>query len=116
MKEREYTGTSSAPDAADLAPVQDSEPLPLPATAIALAGKARDLLALRDAVVEAASVGTGLWLSYIFVFVYLFIAVGSITHYDLFLGRRVSLPFLQVDLPLLGFFWLGPAIFLIVHA
>jgi hypothetical protein len=116
MKEREYTGTASAPDAADLAPVQDSEPLPLPATAIALAGKARDLLALRDAVVEAASVGTGLWLSYIFVFVYLFIAVGSITHYDLFLGRRVSLPFLQVDLPLLGFFWLGPAIFLIVHA
>lgn len=115
MEEREYTGTASAPDAAgDFAP--DSEPLQLPATAIALAGKARDLLALRDAVVDAASVGTGLWLSYLFVFVYLFIAVGSITHYDLFLGSRVSLPFLQLNLPLLGFFWLGPAIFLIVHA
>jgi hypothetical protein len=32
------------------------------------------------------------------------------------LERPVKLPFLSVDLPLLGFFWLGPAIFLIVHA
>src|SRR5947208_999672 len=31
--------------------------------------------------------------------------------------RKVrQLPFLNVDLPLLGFFWLGPLIFLIVHA
>jgi hypothetical protein len=39
-----------------------------------------------------------------------------VTHRDLFLESPVKLPFLNVDLPLLGFFVLGPAIFLIVHA
>jgi Pentapeptide repeats (8 copies) len=91
-------------------------PPPLPPTAEALAGKAKDLEALRDAVVDAASVGAGLWFSYLFVLFYLLIAVGSVTHRDLFLESPIRLPFLNVDLPLLGFFWLGPAIFLIVHA
>jgi len=80
------------------------------------ASTARDLLALRDSVVDAASIGGGLWFSYIFVLLYLLIAVGSVTHRDLFLESPVKLPFFQVDLPLLGFFWLGPLIFLIVHA
>jgi hypothetical protein len=39
-----------------------------------------------------------------------------VTHLNLFLENPVRLPFLSVDLPLLGFFWLGPLIFLIVHA
>jgi hypothetical protein len=43
------------------------EPPPLPITAAALAGKAKDLQALRDSVVDAASVGAGLWFSYLFV-------------------------------------------------
>ncbi len=38
---------------------------PLPPTAEGLAGKAKDLVALRDAVVDAASVGAGLWFSYL---------------------------------------------------
>src|ERR1700730_11466765 len=92
------------------------EPPPLPPTAAALAGKPKDLQALRDAVVDAASVGAGLWFSYLFVLLYLFIAAGSVTHRDLFLQSPVRLPFLIVDLPLLGFFMLGPAIFLVVHA
>jgi hypothetical protein len=70
---------------------------------------------VRDALVDAASVGAGLWFSYLFVLFYLLIAVGSVTHRDLFLESPVRLPFLSVDLPLLGFFWLGPAIFLVVH-
>jgi hypothetical protein len=70
-----------------------SEPPPLPPTAAALAGKAKDLQALRDALVDAASVGAGLWFSYLFVLLYLFIAVGGLTHSDLFLEspRRLSL-------------------------
>jgi len=47
------------------------------------AAKAHDLEALRDAVLDAASVGTGLWFSYLFVLLYLAIAVGSVTHRDL---------------------------------
>jgi len=84
--------------------------------ATAFAAKAKDLEALRDAVVDAASVGAGLWLSYLFVLFYLAIAVGAVTHRDLLLESPVKLPFLNVDLPLVGFFVLGPLLFVIVHA
>ena len=66
--------------------------------------------------VNAAEVGAGLWLSYLFVLFYLLVAVGGVTHRDLFLASPVKLPFLDVDLPLVGFFVLGPALFLVVHA
>jgi uncharacterized protein YjbI with pentapeptide repeats len=82
----------------------------------AIVDEAKDLKALRAAVVDAASVGAGLWLSYLFVLLYLLIAVGSVTHRNLFLEDPVKLPFLGVDLPLVGFFVLGPGLFLIVHA
>jgi uncharacterized protein YjbI with pentapeptide repeats len=52
----------------------------------------------------------------LFVLFYLLVAVGGVTHRDLFLENPVKLPFLNIDLPLGGFFWLGPALFLIVHA
>lgn len=91
-------------------------PAELPATATALAAKARDLEALRAAVVDAAGVSAGLWFSYLFVLLYLFIAAGSVTHRDLFLESPIKLPFLNVELPLKGFFWLGPVLFLVVHA
>ena len=81
-----------------------------------LAAKANDLEALRTAVVDAAGVGAGLWVSYLFVLFYMFVAAGGITHKDMFFESPVKLPFLNVDLPLTGFFWLGPALFLIVHA
>jgi uncharacterized protein YjbI with pentapeptide repeats len=90
-----------------------AEPLP---AAPAFAGKARDLEALRAAVVDAAAVGAGLWLSYLFVLFYLAIATGGVTHRDLLFENPVRLPFLNVDLPLRSFFALGPAIFLIAHA
>ena len=74
------------------------------------------LKALRSAVVDAANVGAGLWFSYLFVLLYLVIAAGSVTHLDLFLENRIKLPFLNVELPLTGFFVLGPGLFVIVHA
>jgi hypothetical protein len=117
-EETEHTEPAVPPDAAgDAAPAPaPGEPPPLPLTATALAGKAKDLQSLRDAVVDAASVGAALWFSYLFVLLYLLIAVGGVTHRDLFLQIPVKLPFLNVDLPLFGFFWLGPLIFLVVHA
>lgn len=89
-------------------------PQVLPAAADFVA-KARDLDALRNAVVDAAGVGAGLWFSYLFVLLYLLIAVGSVTHRDLLYASPIKLPFLAVDLPLVGFFVLGPLLFLIVH-
>ena len=78
--------------------------------------KAKDVVALRDAVVNDAAVGVGLWLSYLFMLLYLIIAVGGVTHRDLLFEQPVKLPFLGVDLPLVGFFVMGPGLFLIVHA
>ena len=80
------------------------------------AAKAKDLQALRDAVDQAATVSGALWLTYLGVFFYLAIAAGAVTHKDLFFENPVKLPFLNVELPLIGFFILGPALFLIVHA
>jgi hypothetical protein len=69
----------------------------------------------RTAVVDAASVSAGLWLSYLFALFYLLIAAGAVTHKDLFFESPVKLPFLGIDLPLKGFFILGPGLFLIAH-
>jgi hypothetical protein len=80
------------------------------------AKKGDDLEAIKKAVDDAASVGGGLWLSYLFVLFYLAIAAGAVTHADLFLERSVKLPFLNVDLPLLAFFFLAPILFIFVHA
>src|SRR5271166_1922065 len=92
----------------DLVP-QKTDPTPF-------AAKAKDLGALRDAVVDAATVGTGLWISYLFALFYLAIAAGAVTHRDLLLESPVKLPFLNIELPLEAFFFLGPLVFLIVHA
>ena len=89
--------------------------LPQKTEPIQFAEKAKDLGALRDAVVDAASVGAGLWLSYLFALFYFAIAAGAVTHRDLLLESPVKLPFLNVELPLKAFFILGPLVFLIVH-
>jgi uncharacterized protein YjbI with pentapeptide repeats len=87
-----------------------------PASGAEFVAKATDLGSLRDAAVDAAAVGAGLWFSYLFVLLYLTISVGSVTHRDLLLENPIKLPFLSVDLPLLGFFMLAPGLLLIAHA
>ena len=47
---------------------------------------------------------------------YLAVAAGAVTHADLFFEKPVKLPFLNVELPLLAFFFLAPILFLVVHA
>jgi hypothetical protein len=81
-----------------------------------IAAKADDLEAIKKSVDDAASVGGGLWLSYLFVLFYLAVAAGAVTHPDLFFENSVKLPFLNVELPLLAFFFLSPTLFVIVHA
>jgi uncharacterized protein YjbI with pentapeptide repeats len=79
------------------------------------ADRAKDLGALRDAVVDAASVGAGFWISYLFALFYFAIGALAVTHRDLLLESPVKLPFLNVELPLYVFFILGPLVVLIVH-
>jgi hypothetical protein len=80
------------------------------------AKKADDLEMIKKTVDDAASVSGGLWLSYILVLFYLAVAAGAVTHSDLFFEKAVKLPFLGIDLPLVGFFFLAPILFVIVHA
>ena len=58
----------------------------------------------------------GIWLSYLFVLLYIGIAAGAVTHRDLLLENPVKLPFLGVDLPLVAFFFLAPILFIVSHA
>ncbi len=96
-------------------------PAPAPYKTVAaelpeIAKKADDLEAIKKAVDDAASVSGALWFSYLFVLFYLAVAAGAVTHADLFLENPVKLPFLGVELPLVGFFFVAPLLFLIVHA
>ena len=80
------------------------------------AEQAKELEALRKSIDDAASVGTGLWLSYLFALFYIGIAAGGVSHRDLLLENPVKLPFLGVELPLLAFFFLAPILFIVSHA
>ena len=116
-RKTKQTGQSPGTDAEnDGVPSTPQDPNVGSPSAQAFAAKAKDLDALREAVVDAAGVGAGLWLSYLFLFFYLFIAVAAVTHRDFLFQSPVKLPFLDVELPLLGFFVLGPLLFLVLHA
>jgi uncharacterized protein YjbI with pentapeptide repeats len=114
-KRSDDIGTPDAPEHGLARPMPKSD-AQLSAGATAFIAKAKDLGALRDAVVEAAGVSVGLWLSYLLVLFSLAVAVGGVTHRDLLLETPLKLPILSADVPLVGFFVLGPALFLIVHA
>lgn len=77
--------------------------------------KADDLQAIKETVDSAATVSGALWLSYLFVMFYIAVAAGAVTHEDLLLQRPVKLPFLNVELPLLAFFFLAPILFVATH-
>jgi uncharacterized protein YjbI with pentapeptide repeats len=115
-KRSDEIGTADAPRQHGLPGPTPKSGAQLSAGATAFIAKAKDLGALRDSVVDAAGVSVGLWLSYLLVLFSLAIAVGGVTHRDLLLETPLKLPILYVDVPLVGFFVLGPALFLIVHA
>jgi uncharacterized protein YjbI with pentapeptide repeats len=101
------TSEFSATSPASIAPTLDLPPI---------AADADDLRVIKQAVDDAASVGGALWLSYLFVLFYLAVATGAVTHADLFFENPVKLPFLNIELPLLAFFFIAPILFLVVHA
>ncbi|MDQ6702265.1 MAG: pentapeptide repeat-containing protein [Pseudomonadota bacterium] len=92
------------------------KPAAPPDPAEKFAKEAHDLDAIRKTVEDAAAVSAGFWLSYLFVLFYIGIAAGAVTHNDLLLENPVKLPFLNVELPLVVFFFLAPIIFIVSHA
>jgi uncharacterized protein YjbI with pentapeptide repeats len=89
-------------------PPQKGEPAPF-------AARAKDLGAWQNSVADAAGVGAGFWISYLFALFYFAIAALAVTHRDLLLETPVKLPFLNVELPLETFSILGPLVILFVH-
>ena len=83
---------------------------------IALKAQSEDIGEARKALESATSIARGLWFTFLSLAAYLVIAVGSVTHRDLFLETPVRLPLLNVDLPLVTFFWVAPMMFLVIHA
>jgi uncharacterized protein YjbI with pentapeptide repeats len=70
---------------------------------------------LEAALVAAASMASNIWVLFLSFGTYLIVAVGSVTHRQLFLEDRIRLPLLNVDLPMVAFFVVAPVLFLIFH-
>jgi uncharacterized protein YjbI with pentapeptide repeats len=82
---------------------------------LALLAQSEDLGEARKALESAANIARGLWLTFLSLVVYLIIAVGSVTHRNLFLETPVRLPLLNAELPLVAFFWVAPLMLLVFH-
>jgi hypothetical protein len=74
-----------------------------------------DLKTLADAANEAAKREATQWFFLVTLMVYLAVAVGSTTHRVLFLESPVQLPIFNVQVPLVGFYWLAPALLVVMH-
>jgi hypothetical protein len=74
-----------------------------------------DVAALEKAVNDSAVRVSTIWVTYLVFALYLVIAAGTVSHRQLFLEEPVKLPTLNIDLPLLGFFFLAPILFVIFH-
>jgi uncharacterized protein YjbI with pentapeptide repeats len=71
--------------------------------------------ALERSLNDSATRVSTLWISFLLFGLYLVVAAGAVTDRQLFLEDPVKLPALNVDLPLLGFFFLTPILFVIFH-
>ena len=78
-------------------------------------GKLGDLPGLQAAVNDASSRAAALWLSFLTFMAYLTMTVGAVTHDALLKQTAIKLPVLNVDLPLVAFFWIAPLFFLLFH-
>jgi uncharacterized protein YjbI with pentapeptide repeats len=70
----------------------------------------KDIGSLEKALNDAAGKASALWTTFVTFELYFAIAFGSVTHRDLLLDRPIKLPILNVDLPLVGFFVIAPAV------
>ena len=74
-----------------------------------------DLPGLQAAINQASSSAASLWLSFLTFMAYLTMTVGAVTHEILLKQKPIVLPVLNVNLPLVGFFWIAPLFFLLFH-
>jgi uncharacterized protein YjbI with pentapeptide repeats len=75
-----------------------------------------DVAALEKSLNDSATRVSTIWVSFLIFGLYLLTAVTTVTHRQLFLAEPLKLPVLNIDLPLWGFFFLAPILFVILHA
>ncbi len=75
-----------------------------------------DVEALETSLNDSATRVSALWISFLIFGLYLVIAAGTVTHRQLLLEDPIKLPILNIELPLVGFFFLAPILFVIFHA
>jgi uncharacterized protein YjbI with pentapeptide repeats len=71
--------------------------------------------ALEKSLNDSATRVSAIWVSFLIFGLYLVIAAGTVTHRQLLLADPVKLPVLNIDLPLAGFFFLAPTLFVVFH-
>lgn len=64
---------------------------------------------------NASSLSRSLWITFVTLLTYLAVTAGTVTHRDLLLESPLTLPLLDVSMPLVAFFWVTPLILLIFH-
>jgi uncharacterized protein YjbI with pentapeptide repeats len=74
-----------------------------------------DVAALEKSLNDSATRVSTIWASFLIFSLYLLTAATTVTHRQLFLAEPVKLPVLNIDLPLWGFFFLAPILFVILH-
>lgn len=70
---------------------------------------------LLEAVNRSSDTAHTSWLIFLAIMAYFVIAVAGVTHKDLLLETPVSLPILQVDIPLAQFFRFAPIVLVLLH-
>lgn len=85
----------------------------------AAGGPNEELQARLDKLLDAANTASGhvrnVYLTFLLFGLYLGIIFGATTHEQLLRESPVTLPLLNVELPLLGFYWVAPALFVLLH-
>jgi uncharacterized protein YjbI with pentapeptide repeats len=74
-----------------------------------------DIGALEKSLNDSATRVSTIWISFLISSLYLLTAATTVTHRQLLLDQPVKLPVLNIDLPLWGFFFLAPILFVIFH-
>ena len=79
------------------------------------AAEADDLGRLLASANEASGPARNAWLAFLGLLTYLMVTLAGVTHVDLLLNSPVTLPIVNVEIPLFSFFLAAPFLFLLVH-
>jgi uncharacterized protein YjbI with pentapeptide repeats len=74
-----------------------------------------DISALERSLNDSSTRVSTIWVSFLIFSLYLLIAAATVTHRQLLLAEPLKLPVLDISLPLWGFFFLAPILFVILH-